>query len=385
MNYTLSLLLTLCVAVPSFVLAQAPMAFNYQGVARDASGNLLANQAIGLRISLISGSPTGADQLIETHATTTNNFGLFNIIIGGGTYEFLNPAIDLASAAHYIKVEMDATGGTNYAEMGTSQLLSVPYALYAAESGTGGPTGPTGPSGATGATGATGSTGPTGSTGATGSFPDGTTPGEMNFWDGSSWTAVAPGEHGQTLSFCLGVPTWGPCPTAQHRLDEGETPCDIYDGGNGWPLDSLYGRTYMGGLIFYLNTTTCEGLVASATNQSISSTWGCVGTPITGADNTSVGAGYQNTQDIVAECTLTGIAAEVCTAVGPDWFLPSKDELFHMYTNLYLNGYGSFVSFSYWSSTEYNANWAWNLNFTNGDQNYGGKDNGLPVRAVKTY
>ena len=64
------------ILLPALLFAQAPMAFNYQGVARDASGNLLANQAIGLRISLISGSPTGTDQLIETHATTTNDFGV---------------------------------------------------------------------------------------------------------------------------------------------------------------------------------------------------------------------------------------------------------------------------------------------------------------------
>ena len=340
--------------------------------------------------------------------------GLFNIIIGSGDIQLINPAFDLATASHYVKVELDASGGTNYQAMGTSQLLSVPYALYAAESGTGGATGPMGAQGPTGATGpsgmngsdgaigatgqtgaqgatgiagtngAVGATGATGATGASGSFPDGTTAGEMNYWDGSAWTTVAPGTHGQTLTFCLGVPTWGPCPTVQERLNAGETPCDIYDGGDGWPLDSLYGRTYMGGLIFHLNTTTCEGLVASATNQSINANWGCEGTP-TNADDSAIGGGYQNTQDIIAGCSTAGIAAQVCTAVGTDWFLPSKDALFQMYTNLHLNGFGSFTAFSYWSSTEYNANWAWNVNFINGAQSFGGKDNGLPVRAIRGF
>ncbi|MGB0367794.1 MAG: kelch repeat-containing protein [Flavobacteriales bacterium] len=154
--------------VPSLLFAQAPFKFNYQGVARDASGNLLANQTVGLRISIISGSPTGTDQLIETHTPTTNDFGLFNIVIGEGTNVYANININLGSDSHYIKVEMDAAGGTNYALMGSSQLLSVPYAIYAAESGTSGPTGPTGPQGIQGITGPTGAAGVTGPTGLTG-------------------------------------------------------------------------------------------------------------------------------------------------------------------------------------------------------------------------
>lgn len=178
MKYALSLLLSICLAFPSIVFAQAPAKFNYQGVARDASGNVLANQAIGLQFTLLSGSPTGTTELIETHTTTTNMFGLFNVVIGDGTNLFVNPAMDLGTASHYLKVELDATGGTNYLEMGTSQLLSVPYAIYAATSGNGegpagpmgatGPQGPTGASGATGAMGITGAQGPTGEPGVAG-------------------------------------------------------------------------------------------------------------------------------------------------------------------------------------------------------------------------
>ncbi|MGB0367793.1 MAG: hypothetical protein ACPGU4_07770 [Flavobacteriales bacterium] len=117
--------------VPSLVFAQAPGKFNYQGVARDASGNLLANQNIGLRFTILSGSPTGTNELIETHSTTTNDFGLFNVIIGEGTNVFVNAAFSIATSSHFLKVEMDASGGTNYLTMGTSQLLSVPYAIHA--------------------------------------------------------------------------------------------------------------------------------------------------------------------------------------------------------------------------------------------------------------
>lgn len=117
--------------LPVALFAQAPFKFNYQGVARDASGNLLANQTIGLRVSIISGSPSGTNQLIETHVPTSNDFGLFNIEIGGGTNVLANPSFDLGADVHFLKVELDATGGTNYIEMGISQLLSVPYALHA--------------------------------------------------------------------------------------------------------------------------------------------------------------------------------------------------------------------------------------------------------------
>jgi hypothetical protein len=106
----------------------------------------------------------------EHHNTTTNQFGLFTVQIGGGTADSTGTynSINWANGNQYLKTELDPTGSnSNYTLMGESQLLSVPYALYALSSA-GGPTGPTGPTGANGATGATGATGITGATGATG-------------------------------------------------------------------------------------------------------------------------------------------------------------------------------------------------------------------------
>lgn len=120
--------------------SQAPEKFNYQGVARDNAGNELSGQNIGLRITLHSGSPTGTTVYSETHTATTDNFGLFSIMIGGGTLvSGAFNTIAWGSNTYYVQVEMDATGGTNYQNMGTSQLVSVPYALYAKTAGGGAP------------------------------------------------------------------------------------------------------------------------------------------------------------------------------------------------------------------------------------------------------
>ena len=150
-------------------MAQAPQKFSYQGVARDNASNILANQNIGLQISLHSASPSGTVVYQETQAPTTNAFGLFNIQVGGGTVVSGDLAsVDWGANSYYLQVEMDASGGTSYLDMGTAQLLSVPYALYAENSGTPGPQGPAGADGTNGSDGATGAQGPTGPQGQAG-------------------------------------------------------------------------------------------------------------------------------------------------------------------------------------------------------------------------
>jgi hypothetical protein len=132
------------------VFGQAPNLINYQGVARDNSGNELVNQSISLQLSILEDNSNGTVVYSETHFTTTNDFGLFNTHIGNGTLTsgaFSN--IDWGGHSHFLKVEMDASGGSNYTLLGTSQLVSVPYALYAAESGSSTP-GPQGIQGVSG-------------------------------------------------------------------------------------------------------------------------------------------------------------------------------------------------------------------------------------------
>jgi hypothetical protein len=155
----------------SFAYAQAPQGIKYQAVARNAGGNIIANQNVSLRFSIHSGSVTGPVVFSETQSATTNQYGLFSVKIGYGVPVAGSfSSISWGSASMYLETELDAAGGTNYVSMGISEMLSVPYALYAESAGNSaaGPTGPTGPQGPAGVAGATGATGPTGAAGTTG-------------------------------------------------------------------------------------------------------------------------------------------------------------------------------------------------------------------------
>ena len=112
---------------------QAPEAFKYQAVVRDASGVILGNQAVGMQLTILQTSPTGTAVYTETFATTTNGYGLVNLEIGTGTTTDDFTIIDWANGPYYMETATDVTGGVNYVVMGTSQLLSVPYALYSKE------------------------------------------------------------------------------------------------------------------------------------------------------------------------------------------------------------------------------------------------------------
>ena len=126
-----SLLLSLLL-VPAVAMAQVPQAFEFQGIARDVSGNILSTQSVGLRLGVIAGSPTGTLTYQETHAAVTSPLGLFTVQVGNGTPVVGTFAgVDWSSGPHYMKVELDPAVGNNYQLMGTTQMLSVPYALVA--------------------------------------------------------------------------------------------------------------------------------------------------------------------------------------------------------------------------------------------------------------
>jgi hypothetical protein len=123
------LLITLShLLISGLVLAQLPNSFKYQAVLRDASGNIKASTNANVRIDILKGSATGTNVYAETFTAQTNALGLINLEIGNGTSVVGNfSTIDWSAGLYFVKVSVDGT------EMGTSQLLSVPYALYAAK------------------------------------------------------------------------------------------------------------------------------------------------------------------------------------------------------------------------------------------------------------
>ena len=132
--FTCLLLLTL-----AGLSAQAPSGFRFQAVARDTDNNAMATDNIAVRVSLLAGGPSGAVRYSERHEVTTTDLGVFDLHIGNGVglSGDIN-TLDWGTDNFFLKIDIDPDGGDSYVNLGASQLLSVPYALYAKESGSGG-------------------------------------------------------------------------------------------------------------------------------------------------------------------------------------------------------------------------------------------------------
>jgi hypothetical protein len=120
----------LCIVATSN--AQTPQAIKYQALARNSNGDIIANQQVSFRISILQGSEQGNTVYEEIQPATTNQFGLANLSIGtGNVVSGIFDSIKWGNATYFAKIEFDPKGGSDFAVMGTSQLLSVPYSLYA--------------------------------------------------------------------------------------------------------------------------------------------------------------------------------------------------------------------------------------------------------------
>ena len=142
-----------------------------------------------------------------------------------------------------------------------------------------------------------------------------------------------------------------------------------------------------GGIVFFVSLGGSRGLEAAPADQGVAQ-WGCFGTFITGADGTTIDTGAQNTADILAGCTTTGIAADLTSGDilsngFSDWFLPSQEELHELYSNRAV--VGGFASEFYWSSSEFDNNGALGQRFTDGAQGGTLKNFSLGVRAVRAF
>ncbi len=189
----------------------------------------------------------------------------------------------------------------------------------------------------------------------------------------------------------------------QFLLDSGNTPIELYNGGIS--LEDLYGKTYLDGMIFYLNTNNGTGMVAAFEDHDSMAEWGCYDFDVPGLNNvpndfptmpetiegTRIGDGFSNTNFIIdANCVSQyggNTAAKLCRDIGAEWFLPSRGELNMMFTHLFLNNMGNFESALYWSSTESTLDQgAWGHYFQDDTQQTIVNRNGaLRVRAAKAF
>jgi hypothetical protein len=131
---TLTLVAVICLT--SFlslqVYGQTSSNMNYQAVIRDVDDNLVANQQIGIQLSILQGAPDGTPVYVEQHNPTTNANGLVTVEIGNGSVVSGDySSINWTEGPYFLKSETDPTGGSDYSISGTSPLLSVPYALHA--------------------------------------------------------------------------------------------------------------------------------------------------------------------------------------------------------------------------------------------------------------
>jgi len=414
--------------------AQTPQQISYQAVVRGTNNALLVNTPVSLYLSIVKDSANGTVVYSETYNTTTNANGLITIAIGKGTVVTGTfAAIKWDNGSYFIKTAIDPAGGTNYSIYGTAQLLSVPYALYAANGN-----------------------------------PYGSKVGDMLYWNGTKWTLVAAGANGATLTLCNGVPTWGACPivvslaslTTTGVSSIGNNTATVSgdisnDGGatitaRGICYDTAanptiakstvavagnvgtyyavlpnllknttyyarayatnsagtaygnqlsfttsnnsssftLGQSYGGGTIFYIDSTGQHGLIAANSDQNTFIPWWNGGYITTGALGTAVGTGQLNTAMIISIQSAGSYAATACSQPNngySDWFLPSKDELKLMYINLHAKGLGNFSGAYYYSSSEYNANEAWVHDFAQNSQFNYFKNNSARVRACRKF
>ena len=138
MNTKSIILICMWLFAACFLQAQdkMPQAISYQAVARVAQGRVIAEQTIGIQVEILIGSTTGTVVFSETHSPTSSQTGTVNLLIGQGTRKTGTfSTVDWGADTYYLQLSMDLSGGSNYEKVSTTQMLPVPYALYAAKAG----------------------------------------------------------------------------------------------------------------------------------------------------------------------------------------------------------------------------------------------------------
>lgn len=337
--------------ITSTLIAQAPEKMSYQAVIRNSNNELVSSINVALQLSIIQGSIDGDAVYVETQTLSTNSSGLVSLQIGNGT-NVLGTFSDInwANGPYFIKTEIDPDGpidGISYAITGTSQLLSVPYAIQSKYS--------------------------SGFVSLSqnqrdllspkiGSTVFNTTTNKPNYYDGVDWRN--------------------------------------YDGTPARPV--VVGENFGGGKVAYIfqagdvgyDASVQHGIIVSL-NDKANVSWGPFEESTPNAAATAIGKGSSNTKAILDaysiynDITTSNCAAKYCNELAEggfsDWFLPSRDELIKICENKTILG---LTALAYWSSTETdysNAylfdvtnNFAWGINKATADPS-------ISIRAIRMF
>lgn len=333
-----------------------PQAFNYSGVARNAAGNPIATQTIGLQLTILKNSALGPIQYQENHFVNTDAFGLFNVAVGtGAIQQGIFSSISWDNDNYYLKVGLDVAGGSSFVTMGTTQLLSVPYAFHSKTA-------------------------------------DSVVNAVVTELDPVFAASVSSG-----IS-AIDTANWN------NKQDVIVAGSGISISGNSVsvinPSYTHYiGEQFGGGVVFHVykdNVGVEHGLIVSLNDLS-TSPWGLSGINVTNCESTW--NGMQNTNSIISAGALITDAGGVCNASTSggqsDWYLPSITELNLLYNNLFnvnrtlssIGGATEIVIYNgqYWSSTEFGASSAYNMNFSNFTCTDTPKIAANIIRGVRSY
>jgi hypothetical protein len=352
----------------------APEQISYQAVVRDAANAIVANQDVGMRISVLQATADGTAVYVETQTPTTNANGLLSIYIGAGTVgSGVFSDIVWSTGPYFIKTEIDPDGGTTYGITGTTQLVSVPFALYAKTAGNDVLKENTANKSIDVAIDAASDV----------KFPSVKS---VKTYVDIVQADVAANETASTTSDA----------TLQRYIDALENKVRAL--GEHTPIATV-GDLRAGGIVFWVNPSDNKhGLVCAIEDQSTGIQWYNGNYTTTGATGIAIGTGSANTTAIIANqgATETAYAAGLARAYSgggyTDWFLPSKEELNQMYENKAMinstataNSGSKFTNNFYWSSTEVGYSNAWVQYFDAGFQDNSNKTNTDFVRAVRAF